>query len=104
MTLRQWNVFTKVPEDLIGVYDILHISLLALVLKDGDVIGVLGSILRLLSMSNTAILLILSDIVTDCDYIIKSQVVICSGLRPICYPGRSRRRPLRIRRKQSQAL
>ncbi|KAJ5916855.1 hypothetical protein N7504_000870 [Penicillium tannophilum] len=48
MTLRQWDIFTEVPEDLVGVYDIIHISLLALVLKDGDVAGVLGSILKLL--------------------------------------------------------
>ncbi|KAJ5708780.1 hypothetical protein N7493_010114 [Penicillium malachiteum] len=44
----EWDVFTDIPEDLSGVYDIVHISLFSIVLKDGDVAGILDKVLKLL--------------------------------------------------------
>lgn len=59
VTLRQWDIFTEVPEDLIGVYDIVHVSLFTFVLQDKDITAALGKLLKLLSKSNACRLLIL---------------------------------------------
>ncbi|KAK2750319.1 hypothetical protein FQN57_003799 [Myotisia sp. PD_48] len=36
VTLRQWNIFDEVPEELIGKYDIVHLRLLILVVENSD--------------------------------------------------------------------
>lgn len=52
VTPRQWDIFTEVPEDLIGVYDIVHVSLFTFVIKDEDITTALGKLLKLLSKLN----------------------------------------------------
>ncbi|KAJ5539527.1 hypothetical protein N7513_007859 [Penicillium frequentans] len=48
MSLRYWDIFSDVPDDLIGVYDIVHVSLLAFVLRGDDIKDVMGKLLKLL--------------------------------------------------------
>jgi hypothetical protein len=40
---------SEIPEDLIGVYDIVHIRLFAFVLKNEDMNTAIGNLLKLLS-------------------------------------------------------
>lgn len=47
--LRYWDIFSEVPEELIGVYDIVHISLLAFILRSNDIDHAMGKFLQLLS-------------------------------------------------------
>ncbi|KAI4263041.1 MAG: hypothetical protein L6R42_001800 [Xanthoria sp. 1 TBL-2021] len=49
MAVRHWDVKTTIPDDLIGVYDIVHIRNFAFVLRDDDVQGVLANLIRLIS-------------------------------------------------------
>ncbi|KAF4633301.1 hypothetical protein G7Y89_g4820 [Cudoniella acicularis] len=37
ITLREWDMFSPVPEDLIGVYDIVHVRLLVYVMKPDNI-------------------------------------------------------------------
>lgn len=46
---RVWNVKTDPPEDLIGVYDIVHIRHFTLVLLEEEVESVLARLFKLLS-------------------------------------------------------
>ncbi|KAI9040228.1 class I SAM-dependent methyltransferase [Aspergillus affinis] len=48
MTLRYWDIFSEVPEELVGVYDIVHISLVGFVLRSNDIDHVMGNFMRLL--------------------------------------------------------
>ncbi|KAK1140230.1 hypothetical protein N8T08_010527 [Aspergillus melleus] len=48
MTLREWDIFSEVPEDLVGSYDVVHISLLAFVLRSVDIDHVMGKMMKLL--------------------------------------------------------
>ena len=48
MTLRHWDVKTEVPEDLIGVYDIVHIRNFAFILQSDDIQRVLNKLMRLI--------------------------------------------------------
>lgn len=45
--LRHWDIKTDVPEDLIGVYDIVHIRNVTLVLRDDEVPQVLARLVQL---------------------------------------------------------
>ncbi|KAJ5256643.1 hypothetical protein N7478_012747 [Penicillium angulare] len=45
---REWNILSEVPSDLVGVYDIVNISLLMFVLKDDEIKSALGNLLKLL--------------------------------------------------------
>ncbi len=48
ITLRTWNIFEPVPEDLIGIYDIVHVRLLVLVVQKDNLRNVIRTLLRLL--------------------------------------------------------
>ncbi|KAJ5614636.1 hypothetical protein N7528_008290 [Penicillium herquei] len=48
VTLRQWDIHTEVPEDLVGVYDIVHASLLIFVIKTEELPAVFARLLKLL--------------------------------------------------------
>lgn len=53
VTFRQWDVHSDVPDDLIGVYDIVHISPLTFVIKNEAIPAVMGRLLKLLSELHT---------------------------------------------------
>ncbi|KAL3448774.1 hypothetical protein BJX65DRAFT_306779 [Aspergillus insuetus] len=46
-SLHKWDVFTELPEHLIGRYDIIHVRLLVFVVK-GDPTGILRSLVKML--------------------------------------------------------
>ncbi|KAJ5659893.1 hypothetical protein N7507_006344 [Penicillium longicatenatum] len=48
LTLRSCDLMSEIPEDLIGVYDIVHIRLFAFVLKNEDMNTAIGNLLKLL--------------------------------------------------------
>ncbi|KAK2617041.1 hypothetical protein QQS21_000135 [Conoideocrella luteorostrata] len=48
MALRTYNVLSDVPEDLIGVYDLVHIRNFSFVLKDNEIKRVMENLLMLL--------------------------------------------------------
>jgi hypothetical protein len=54
ISLRLWNVKEDIPEDLEGVYDVVHIRNFAFVLQDDEVAVVLDRLARLLSQSPLA--------------------------------------------------
>lgn len=47
---RHWNVRDPVPEDLVGVYDIVHIRFFGYVLRNDEIPGVAAKLFSLLSM------------------------------------------------------
>jgi len=49
VSLRHWDMFTEVPEDLVAVYDVVHIRLVMLVLKDNNPVPLIQNLLKLLS-------------------------------------------------------
>ncbi|KAI0204004.1 hypothetical protein F4808DRAFT_416593 [Astrocystis sublimbata] len=49
ITFRIWDVKQAVPEDLVEKYDIVHIRLLAFVLRDDDIPVVLQNVTKLIS-------------------------------------------------------
>ena len=48
VTLRNWDMLTSVPEDMVGVYDVVHVRLLVFVVK-GDPNPLLANLLTMLS-------------------------------------------------------
>ncbi|KAH8900829.1 UMTA methyltransferase family protein [Thozetella sp. PMI_491] len=48
VTFRHWNIKEEVPEDLIGVYDILNVRFLAFVLLNDDVPGAVAKLFKML--------------------------------------------------------
>lgn len=48
LTLRQWSVFTDVPDDLVGAFDIVNLRLFAFVIED-DATPILRKLKKLLS-------------------------------------------------------
>ena len=50
VALRRWSVYDEVPDDLVGVYDVVHIRTFSFVLKDADIPTVLEHLAKLLSM------------------------------------------------------
>ena len=48
MTLRHWDVRKDVPEDLVGLYDIVHVRNFAFVLQGEEIPHVLGNLIRLI--------------------------------------------------------
>ena len=48
ITLRTWNIFDPVPEDLIGIYDVVHVRLLVLVIQKDKLRDVIRTLLLLL--------------------------------------------------------
>lgn len=49
LTLRQWDVKTDIPEELIGVYDIVHIRNFLFVLQNHEISHVLGNLVKMIS-------------------------------------------------------
>ncbi|KAJ5731359.1 uncharacterized protein N7483_005867 [Penicillium malachiteum] len=52
MTLRRFDLMSEVPEDLTGVYDIVHIRLFAFVLKNDHMKTAMDNLLKLLKPGN----------------------------------------------------
>jgi SAM-dependent methyltransferase len=48
LSLRQWNLFEEVPEDLLGKFDLVHVRLVVLVIENGDPTPLLRNIMKLL--------------------------------------------------------
>ncbi|KAL1847862.1 hypothetical protein Daus18300_013776, partial [Diaporthe australafricana] len=48
VTLRQWNVKSDIPADLVGRYDVIHIRNFIFVLLDAEIPRVLGNLVKLL--------------------------------------------------------
>lgn len=49
VTLRQWDVFSEVPEDLFESYDIVCVRHFIFIVKDDDPTDILKKLLKLLS-------------------------------------------------------
>jgi hypothetical protein len=49
VSVREWDAFTEVPEDLVGQFDIVNLRLFGFVIQ-GDPQPVLRNLIRLLSM------------------------------------------------------
>jgi hypothetical protein len=50
MSLHRWDTTAEVPEQLLGVYDVVHVRHFAFVLQQSDLKAVLDNLLKLLSM------------------------------------------------------
>ncbi|KAK2841691.1 hypothetical protein FQN49_006005 [Arthroderma sp. PD_2] len=48
VTMREWNVFDDVPEELVGQYDIVHLRLLILVVENSDPRPIIQRVFRML--------------------------------------------------------
>ena len=48
ITLRTWNVFDYPSEDMIEVYDVVHVGLLVLVVQGSDPRNIIRNLLRML--------------------------------------------------------
>jgi SAM-dependent methyltransferase len=48
VTLRRWNIFDEVPDDLVEQYDVVHLRLLILVVENSDPRPVIRNALRML--------------------------------------------------------
>ena len=46
--LRTWNVFEDVPDEMLGVYDVVHVRLLVLVVEDSNPRPILGNLSKML--------------------------------------------------------
>lgn len=55
VTLRHWDIKQNVPEDLIGVYDIVNVRFLAYVVLNDEVPGVVEKLFSLLSTSRSCL-------------------------------------------------
>lgn len=47
--LSQWDMFSPPPPELIGTFDVIHIRLVTLVIKDNDPTTVIANVAQLLS-------------------------------------------------------
>ena len=50
--MREWNMFTEPPEELVGQYDVVHIRHVKLVIKDNNAVPVIRNLYKLLSMDS----------------------------------------------------
>ena len=48
--MRTLDAFAEVPDDLVGIYDVVHLRLFACVVKDNDPLPVLTNVLKMLSV------------------------------------------------------
>ncbi|KAK7740629.1 hypothetical protein SLS62_011070 [Diatrype stigma] len=48
VTLREWDVRDDIPEDLIGVYDVIHVRFLSFVLLNDEIPGLVEKLFKLL--------------------------------------------------------
>lgn len=51
-----WNVFEEVPDEFIGYFDIVHVRLITVVVKNNDPRPILANLKKLLSMCFKSIL------------------------------------------------
>ena len=58
VTMRALDAFSEVPDDLVGIYDIVHLRLFACVIKDNNPEPVLANVIRMLSSFFSPLLLI----------------------------------------------
>lgn len=49
ITLRTWDIFEDPPKDIVGQYDIVHVRLVLLVIRENKSIPVIKNLLKLLS-------------------------------------------------------
>lgn len=47
--LRTWNLFDEPPQDLEGRFDVLHVRLIILVIRDNNLVPIIQNLLKLLS-------------------------------------------------------
>lgn len=50
LTFRKWDFFSEPPPDLVAAYDVVHIRLVALTIKNNDPSVLIKNVTRLLSM------------------------------------------------------
>ena len=48
ITLKTWNIFDDVPEEMLGVYDVVHVRLIVLVVQRSDIKNVIRKLLQTL--------------------------------------------------------
>ena len=48
VTLKTWNIFDDVPEEMVGIYDVVHVRLVVLVVRKSDIRNVIRKLLRML--------------------------------------------------------
>lgn len=48
MKLQKWDMFTEPPAELVGQFDIVHVRLITLVIKDNNVLFVINNLRKLL--------------------------------------------------------
>ncbi|PYH71899.1 class I SAM-dependent methyltransferase [Aspergillus vadensis CBS 113365] len=48
ISLRQWNIFDEVPDDLRGKYDVVHLRLLVLVVQESNPLPIIDKVFQLL--------------------------------------------------------
>ncbi|KAL2819613.1 S-adenosyl-L-methionine-dependent methyltransferase [Aspergillus cavernicola] len=48
ITLREWNLFDEVPNDLIGKFDVVHLRLLVLVVQQSDPLPIIRNVFQML--------------------------------------------------------
>lgn len=51
----EWDLFGEVPEELVGKYDLVHLALIGVVIKDDNAVPVIKNLCKLLSESDTSI-------------------------------------------------
>ena len=48
ITLKTWNIFDDVQEHMIGIYDVVHVRLVAIVVQESDPRPILRNLIRML--------------------------------------------------------
>lgn len=48
VTLKQWNIFEQVPDDLLEKYDVVHLRLLILVVENSDPVPIIRNVSKML--------------------------------------------------------
>lgn len=52
LTFRQWDFFSEPPPELVAAYDVVHIRLVAVTIKNNDPSVLIKNVTRLLSMNS----------------------------------------------------
>lgn len=86
LTFRQWDFFSEPPPDLVAAYDVVHIRLVALTIKNNDPSILIKNVTRLLS--------IYPYLTTICaiffrTFWMKRSLTICSQDQEATFSGRS---------------
>ena len=48
IALKTWNIFDRVPDDMIGVYDVVHVRMLVLVVQNSDPRNIIRNLFQML--------------------------------------------------------